>query len=600
MQVTLWLVLGGTVALAALVTRAARTELGQVRTIDTVTLTLPTKWRIADGNDGTTLVIAREPGAGNDGRTLTIRRLPVRGVTTAAELLTRSGLLRGAVTVDESDDAEQMFATGGAPRMQPVLIAGWPGVMTVVLRPQASPMGMMPTLRTHVLACTILPSSRQAIIVHLEAPYGQDRGVADAGLVKLIGERMSVRGESPLRQETTLGLSNGLRLNLPQGWAVMPQTDPNRTNRLIVLERHGEQPVIEITPCVFFPDDSPEEVSTMLQLHHPALARAELRVDSEGIWRITWPDAAQRQGLTGARLIARADGNSVLLIFAGAPVDGADFTRAYEALTSGISGSGASDFRAMAGAGTELASRFATSPLEETIGGERPEQWWSLRDTAADASIGWVHVKPSAVERWGDTRESRWRIDRHVVMVQEEWREEETGGSYRYDMKRSESDGGGADGERRFGITSTQSTLLYRGRLGTRVTTEGRAVESPGGEAPMGFVPGGWLSRALGRIEIKPMILRSESVPAGEVGRATAHPMRLIVTPTGPLKTTDGGKTPLRCVSIEVSGTGEISRYYFRPDGALSTIDFPDNLQQTRSDPVSVKLQSTGDARMAP
>jgi hypothetical protein len=141
--------------------------------------------------------------------------------------------------------------------------------------------------------------------------------------------------------------------------------------------------------------------------------------------------------------------------------------------------------------------------------------------------------------------------------------------------------------------------LLNNGRLGTRAKVGEAETESPGGAAPDGYVPGGWLSLAIGKLEAKPMILRTESF-LGDQGTPITQPMRLIVTPGGTSKLTDGGKTPLRCVSIEVSGTGEVSRYYFRPDGALDSIDYPDYLLQTRSDLATVRFQSGGDQRMSP
>lgn len=609
MQVTMWLVLAGTVGLAALVTRErnhrSRAELAQVRTVDTLTVTLPTKWKIVEGGDGATLLIAREPGSAGEARTLTIRRQRVRGVTTPQAFLTASGLLRGAVTaVDEEDPDQPPAALDEAPRMQPVQIAGWPGVMTVILRPQISPMGIAPSLRKHVLACTILQSSRQAIVLDLESSYGDDHGI-DEALVRQVAEHMRVRGESALRQETALTLSSGVILKLPESYAVMPQTDPNRTNQLIVLDRtNGERLAIELVPCVLLPDDPPDDVRTMLLLHHPSIAKAEVRPDSEGIWRIKWPAGQESQPITGARVIARDSGNSVLLVFAGAAVDGGDFRHAYDVLARGASETAtAADCGVMIAKGVEEAARLTAMPLEDLLGRNRAEEWWTLRDKAGGtggAMIGWVHVRQNDADRWADTRESRYQLERQVVIVNESWREEESAGSYRYDMKRTESYG---EGDAHLGVTSTQATLLHRGRLGVRATY-GEAVFEPSagstGSRTSGFVPGGWLSRALGKLQrSKPMVLRTESLPSG-AGRAVVQPMRLIVTPGGPPEMSDDGKTSLRCLSVEVSGTGEVIRCYFREDSTLDQIDLPDNLQQTRSDLASVRFGAGADARMAP
>jgi hypothetical protein len=53
-------------------------------------------------------------------------------------------------------------------------------------------------------------------------------------------------------------------------------------------------------------------------------------------------------------------------------------------------------------------------------------------------------------------------------------------------------------------------------------------------------------------------------------------------------------------VTVEVSGTGQLSRFYFKPDGSLDSIDYPDGLQQAISSETVVKFQFRGDGRMEP
>jgi hypothetical protein len=100
------------------------------------------------------------------------------------------------------------------------------------------------------------------------------------------------------------------------------------------------------------------------------------------------------------------------------------------------------------------------------------------------------------------------------------------------------------------------------------------------------------------------MIVQTESL-AGFAGQGVAltRPLRLIVTSGGGgagNRMAEDGKTPLRCTTVEVSGSGILIRYYFRPDGQLEMIDYPDDIQQAPSDESTIKLQFGGDRRMLP
>ncbi|HSV13975.1 MAG TPA: hypothetical protein VLI90_06920, partial [Tepidisphaeraceae bacterium] len=351
MQVVLWAIFAGTVGLAELVTRerthTARAELSQARTIDHLTLRLPGKWIVSNGADGSnTLLVAHEPASGlghGEGRTLTLSRQRARGASSTQEFLLQSGLLHGALSMGE--DADPDGEDGGGPvapapaeaaAMQPLKMGGWPAVMTTVYRPHISPMGFSASLHKQVIAAALLPS-HQAVVLTLEsamalqptAEFPDDSaGGEDAVMVRQIAEGMRIDGEQSWQKESTLTLSSGLSVTLPDGWLLSPAVDSNRTRRAIALERDNSMRV-EINPCVLLPDDGPDVVRSMLLASHPELCGAKLTRDDAGRWHAQWPGAsAMGSRASGARAIGRADGNSVLLVFFGAPIESGDFNDA--------------------------------------------------------------------------------------------------------------------------------------------------------------------------------------------------------------------------------------------------------------------------------
>jgi hypothetical protein len=114
------------------------------------------------------------------------------------------------------------------------------------------------------------------------------------------------------------------------------------------------------------------------------------------------------------------------------------------------------------------------------------------------------------------------------------------------------------------------------------------------------FVPGGWLSLLIGELTRQPMILRTESF-VGHEGAAPPEPLTLIVMHNAEATTrsaVDG--TPLRCVTVQVNGSGEVSRWFFREDGRTERIEFAAGLRRLPSDPKTVKFTFEDDQGMLP
>lgn len=167
-------------------------------------------------------------------------------------------------------------------------------------------------------------------------------------------------------------------------------------------------------------------------------------------------------------------------------------------------------------------------------------------------------------------------------------------------MTRSESEGpASAESDGRFAQSAQQASMFHNGRIGTRVQYHDTRPDPLSLAAPANFVPAGWLTAIMCKLSPQPMILQTESIPTPEC-IPIMLPLKLIVMPVPTTKLADDGRTPLRCITVEASGTGELSRYYLRPDGSIDSIDFPNDLQQIRSDEATVKFEFGSEPRMVP
>jgi hypothetical protein len=115
--------------------------------------------------------------------------------------------------------------------------------------------------------------------------------------------------------------------------------------------------------------------------------------------------------------------------------------------------------------------------------------------------------------------------------------------------------------------------------------------------APPQFVPGALLPLLLPQLARDPMVLTSDTFP-GREGIGPPQPLTLIIRPgddASPATTATtagvgaGAGGSLRCVTVQVNGTGALSRWYFRKTGELARVDWGDGLQQLASDESAVK-----------
>ena len=181
MQVTLWVVFGGTVAMAAWVVRerkpaAEHGEWGPTLTAGNITVTLPAGWDAMPGDGADVLLQASERSvddqSGDDGpvgRTLIVQQFNAPAGESAEQFLTSGGPLKNSMIVD---GRSEMSPTDDGIPSKPARIGNVPGVMLETISAlTAAPGG--PVMRAHEwVACAIEPGNK-AVVLRLQRFGGE-------------------------------------------------------------------------------------------------------------------------------------------------------------------------------------------------------------------------------------------------------------------------------------------------------------------------------------------------------------------------------------------------------------------------------------------
>jgi hypothetical protein len=348
--------------------------------------------------------------------------------------------------------------------------------------------------------------------------------------------------------------------------------------------------VIDLVPCLFDLRDARKEqvfaaFSTILATRDPAWRNAKISEGEAG----RFSAQLDRGGsLMSAYLLAGTNGHALLAIF-----HGADGEAAWNQIASTTTFATSDDTDALLSAGAEEVSRMRGIGLEKFAGEAREDQWWIWTDQSPEPHLGWTHVEWE-FKGFSCRREMRLRRSEHrIVHVTEAWHCDDGMNEYRADVTRLE---GATSPQDRPAETIAQHTQLSNGKISISIS-RGRTMFQP---APPQYVPGGILPVLIGKLSDKPMILRSESFPGFD---ALAAPtlLTLVIRPASDVPRTAEGETkPMRCVSVQVNGSGQLSRWYYRENGDLECVAFPDGVQLLRSDSSSIQFTFHQDSLMMP
>jgi hypothetical protein len=606
MQVVMVLLLGGTIALAAVVSRSAR-RANQVKLSTEpvsdrgISVFPPAGWKLMPrGDDPRVIAIAAQNP----------HERQTQAVEIFAEQLSHPlSPLQYLVETEGLPDSGQNDPDAELGADPAITMASQQGVLVMAQGMSGDPRGRM-TPVSHIYACAITPSL-QAIVVHLSSPQAPEP--RDLDLVRQIARSITLTDPPHLgREGASVQLGWQITCTAPSGFAGVDQRDSNRTDRLLwpmlgaqgtceQLERNWA--TIELVGCLCqdFDSSDPKQraqgtdaMLTLLAAHDSAWRAAEVKADGDGQWQAELP--GQSNGFP-ARAFLRTDrsGYALLAIFRGGH-NGGGVDEAWKQISSSIHfPSSSAKIAQLRSAGAQEASRLRSQGYEFLLA-DRDEQWWLLIDSSPRPHIGWSHLDFQLNMR-SARGESRMRLPAgQIQRITRQWAYRDgpapAAGQYRADMVR-EISGGRADN------AIQQTTSVRNGQFATVVRSAHGRRESTL-SLPDAFVPGELLPLLMGRLPDTPMLLRTESFPTCQACGAPEPLTILIRRDSQSTRKAEGQAQPMRCLSAEVNGSGRLSRWYFGSDGELECIELPGEIQQLPSDSHTIGFDFADDRMMTP
>lgn len=575
----MWVILGATVALAAIVTnearRASRVQLEDgPRDYGDISMPLPVNWNArvrAEGNPHI-VVQASEPKKDSRARVLTI----IRDVTDIP-LSPLRYLARNYHIPAPEHDTQQPWS---AP--QKIVIGGWPGVMI-------SRVGISNNIpHVEFIACTVLPS-RRVIVVELDGLAPSDS--SDVEALKNVCSAMVIKNEPPLGDASeTIEFAGGIGLTAPDDFVPVKSNDPNRTDRRLWLETPAKSGpaqwgVIDLVPVLFDGTETRREpnyaaIATLLISRDPAWSTVRISEEQRGRWFAQLKIFGEKDLSTTARLLAGENGHALMAIFHGGG-DSEVYEEAWSQICASATFTGANDTQNLIDTGADEVARLRTVGLETLAGDSREDQWWLWYDQSNEPHLGWTNFKWQTKDWACKTEAHVQRPEHRAVYLEQDFMCTNSFTEYRHAISRKLGLGPQSQ------LTESQQFMeLIDGKLKT--WTRQRFGQLMGSQdAPPEYVPGGLLPILIGKLSDAPMIVRSEWF-IGSEALPTQTLLTLTIRPSLEIPRMVGGK-PMRCMSVEVNGSGELSRWYFRENGELECVDFVGGVQLLASDFNSIR-----------
>ena len=615
MQLVMVVILGGAIALAAAVgsrTRSKnRVELSaEPVTAKHVTVRLPQGWRTQPAGAGAAagatdpgLVVEAVENVSSDGdpldsdaaRTITVRieRLPTP--LSPVEFLLTNFEMPLAGPRQRRTPAEWLV-------MIPMAGHDDGGVMMTAERGSRR---RGSTLHKEVVAVAVLPSLR-AVSVHLQGMGEAD--AQDQAIVRQVAAAISISNEpEPGKPGDSVTLADGIRFTAPRRLAPVPQTDPNRTDRLLwpaihfppdARPEHIEHQWLAVETvgclCPDFDASDPKQVdrakatmTTLLLVRDFLWRGANVRSIGPRTWRADPAKAEPGANDIPMRAFLRTDpsGRALLVVIRGGLAQ-SDFDSPWNEIAPTIQFQPAADIASLEDIGTSEAARLRKAGYEKLLA-DRDVEWWLW--TSNDALIGWSSIEfDAAAKGIAGKKQSHLRTpdgDR-VSHVTHDFSWHDVGPRYTSTITRELT--GAADA-----VKSVQKTTIDGGKLSRSFDFGGATTIWNPQPPPPQFVAGALLPLVLAQLGRDPMILQTDAFP-GREGFGPPQPLTLIIRPG------ESGSSSSRCVTVQVNGAGSISRWYFRKTGELESVEWPGGIKQIASDQAVVKNNFPKESGMAP
>lgn len=571
MQVIMWLVLAGTVALASLLDqhllRAQLLSLSNPVVDGPVSFRFPAEWKswTRQANGDATAHVAADSADGVS-RTLLISRQRVPCPMSPAQYMLRASPLAGNVNEDG---------------FKGVTIDGWPG-QTITYAGRRISFSSGTELQFTICSAIVLPGD-QAIMIRLDknAQFEQ----ADERLYRQILDQLRTSTTRP-SEGGTIRLTDGIKVDVPSELNVYDQPDPlSEVRTAAALTDGGGWISAEFIPVVMSGSEpSPALAAGLaarerLDPHDPALAdrwiTAAISAQGPNQWTID-PQDPPNDIVTGHRVAHLLTGNGghglIVVLSAFAPAGGSDLDHLWDELTANV--------HIAKSPPLNLALQAGAALLRSTPMPNPGDAWWLW--SRGSVPQGFTHLARKSAFRY--TVRRNWNGT--ATAVTQQWGTSGESGPWS-SMIRADADANVDDPlVFLFGQTTTVSDWI------TTILRDRGGRESPNSVrfSPPAFVLSRYLPDLLSRVGKTPTAFWTDRF-VGVEAELFPSPLLLLAH-----RVDDSGR--LHCIEVQVNGMGELSRWYFAADGTLDHADFAGDLHLRPTSESEIESAFAGDRRL--
>jgi hypothetical protein len=575
MQTVMWLVLGASMVAAALLDhhlrRAQIIDFSPTVADGSLSFRLPAAWKTwtRQGQGDDTEHVATDSVGGID-RTLTISRQRVPHPIAPAEYILRALPVSG--NLDAAD-------------FKGVVIDGWPG-QSITWAAHRLSLGAVEEIQFTNCSAIVLPGD-EAILVRLDKNAQFD--AADERLYRQVLENLHVAAPGPT-DGGTIQLDGNITVAAPSDVRVYPRADPLSAAATVAqITDEGGWISAEFVPAAV-PGNEPSAsllaglgAREQLDAIHPELAdawvTAEVSAQSPNHW--TFSPADNSSSTFAPRRIAHlltTDGGwgLVVILSAEPPASLNDLNHLWDELSANIHlGEKLPPLSTALSAGAAIARRASAGAPADT--------WWMW--SRASAAVGFTHgfADPDAKYVFRYTVRRNWNGAATAVLQQ--WGTSADSSPWSRMIRSDAADNLNDPLVPLFDQTTTVGDTI------TTIFHEPNGRETPADTAlSPAFLLSRYLPGMLSLVDSNQTAFWTDRFPAVEA--------ELLPTPLLLLASRLDNQAGLRCVQAEVNGTGRLSRWYFRADGALDHADFAGDLHLRPSSEADVESAFAGDRRL--
>jgi hypothetical protein len=574
MQALMWVILGASVALAAMLNyhlrRAQLVELSDPIVDGTLTFRFPAGWKsiTRPGAGASTDHIAVD-SAGAVRRVLTIRRQRLPRLIPPAEYIFRaqSVPLNGHLRPEE---------------FRGVTIAGWPG-QRINWETHGSSMNDESDYNSVLCSAIVLPNN-EAIMVRLDKNAPPD--TADIHLYQQILDQLQL-SIAPPTSGGRIDLAHGISIDVPPDLDFYPQLDALRVERTAAAIADDGWVSAEFVPVAVPNPTAGSELPAFLLAGLGAREQfdplasgiadrwltAAIDIEAPNHWTIT-PQDAPNEAIAPRRIahLLTGPGGWGLLVILSAepPASRSDLDHLWDELSPNVHVPASEALTADLQKGADLARAAPGVPLLPL---------WSMWLDGL-TPVGYTHQDPNYPSRY--TARRNWNGTATGILQQ--WGVGPDSMPFAH-MQRSDGEASLNDS-----LVHDFEEITVAGEIIRTIVREytGREAGSsfPGSPA---FILSRYFPSLLSKVTA-PTAFWTDRFPGIE-GEKLSSPVLLLAHPVPG----DNGST---VIEAEVNATGALSRWYFHPDGSLDHADFAGDLHLRPTTADEVQSAFAGDRRL--